>query len=162
MAKNKELTLKNWQEVDGQLKTLCKLKTIVTQLECEQTQKITDIKSEYETKAAEAMTKIKEIEADIQAFCEANKAEFAQKRTKMLNFGRLSYRLNESLYIKNVETVIKTLKTLNLKEYLRVKEEIDRVALSRADDNTLIKIGVVRRKGDKLNIEPNYEALETV
>lgn len=159
MTKKKTSSLKNWDSVNFTLKILGEKKIELEKLEGEQTIKINEIKRDFELKGRAIKTIIKNMEDDIELFCEDNKAEFVKDRTKKFTFGKVSYRLTESLFIKNVASTVAALKSLNLKQYLRIKEEPDKEALAGLDDDKLIKVGVMRKKLDKINIEPNYDEL---
>jgi len=161
MAKKKETTLHSWNEVNKLLKELGEKQIKAENLEGEQTIKINEIKAAYDLKGGELKAEIKAIEENIELFCEANKEEFLTERTKKMTFGFISYRLTESLTIKNVKATIAAIKKLDLMSYLRVKEEPDKEALKGLDDSTLVKLGINRKKIDKINIEPNYEELNT-
>lgn len=161
MAKKKETSLHSWDEVNKALKELGEKKIKAENLEGEQTIKINEIKADYDLKAGVIQAEIKAIEENIELFCEANKQEFLDQRTKKMTFGSVGYRLAESLKVKNVKATIAAIKKLDLLSYLRVKEEPDKEALKGLDDSTLTKIGVERKRVDKISIEPNYEELNT-
>ncbi len=160
MAKKKESIYKNWDEVNTALRELGEKKISLEQVEGEQTIKINQVKECYKLQGDDLKKEIKEIEDNITLFSESNKDVFLKDRTKKLTFGNISYRLTERLLVKNVKACIAAIKTLNLSEYLRVKEEVDKEAIKGLDDATLIKLGIERKKADKINIEPNYEDLK--
>jgi hypothetical protein len=49
---------------------------------------------------------------------------------------------------------------LHLEQYIRIIEEPDKELMVDLDDNTLSKIGAVRKVDDKLRIEPNIERIK--
>lgn len=161
MAKKKETTLHSWDDVNKALKDLGEKKIKAENLEGEQTIKINEIKADYDLKGGEIKAEIKSIEENIELFCEANKEEFVKDRTKKMTFGFISYRLTESLAVKNLKATVAAIKKLDLVQYLRIKEEPDKEALKGLDDSTLLRLGVTRKKIDKISIEPNYEELNT-
>ncbi len=79
---------------------------------------------------------LKYIEQCITTFCENNKYEFAEKRSKEFTFGKIGYRLSKSVSLPRVkekfDNLIKALKSYGLK-------------------------GVVK---DNFRIEPKIESLE--
>lgn len=139
MARKKESTFTSWDEVNQAMKNLGEKQIQVEKLEGEQTIKINLIKEAFELKAGDIKSQIKEIEENILLFAEANKAEFLKDRTKKLTFGNISFRITESLTIKNIASTVAALKNLKLTEYLRMKAEPDKEALKGLDDSTLVK-----------------------
>lgn len=162
MAKKRESTLKNWDEADQAMKSLAEKMIQVEQFEGQMTVNINSIKDTYEKTVNPLNAEIKFLEDDIRLFAEANKAEFVKDRTKKLNFGTISFRISESLSVKNIKATLAGLKNLNLLSYIRVKEEPDKEAMKGLDDATLLKIGVERKKIDKVTIEPTFEQIAQV
>lgn len=160
MAKKKESIYNSWDDVNSAMKELGELTVKKERLEGEQTTKINEIKSEYLVKAGGITTRIKDIEKNIERFAEQNKSEFLQARTKKLTFGTISYRMTKRVVCKYVETAIKALKTLNLDFCVRVKEELDKEALTEVQDKQLLsKAGISIVSEDKIRIEPDYVKL---
>lgn len=155
MAKKKESTFKNWEEIDTSLKKLGELQIQKTNLDNELTEKVNELKLEYTSQSSLIQTEIKQIEKEISRFCEQNKDIFIKQRNKKLNFGQISYRLTEKVVCGSVAAVIKSLKQLNYDFCIRTKEELDKDEVKKLDSNILTRIGVQIVKEDKLNIEPN-------
>lgn len=155
MAKKKESTFKNWEEIDTSLKKLGELQIQKTNLDNELTEKVNELKLKYTSQSSLIQTEIKQIEKEISRFCEQNKDIFIKQRNKKLNFGQISYRLTEKVVCESVAAVIKSLKQLNYDFCIRTKEELDKDEVKKLDSNILTRIGVQIVKEDKLNIEPN-------
>lgn len=113
MAKKKESTFKNWEEIDTSLKKLGELQIQKTNLDNELTEKVNELKLEYTSQSSLIQTEIKQIEKEISRFCEQNKDIFIKQRNKKLNFGQISYRLTEKVVCGSVAAVIKSLTQLN-------------------------------------------------
>lgn len=160
MPKKIETTLSTWEEVDSRLKILGEKRLQIQNLESELTLKINELKEQFAAKSKIICDEAVEIEKDIERFAEAKKDEFIEPRTKILTFGTVSFRLTESLKIKNSIVTIKMIKKLKLDDCIRVKEEVNKDVLSTVEDNILTKIGVTRKKVDKITIETNYEELQ--
>lgn len=160
MAKKIESTLQNWDEVDNAIKELAELNILKTKLEGEQTLQINEIKQSTALKAKSLDVKIKEIEKNIERYTEAHKNEFADKRSKKLNHGSISYKITKKVCCPCVQDAIKALSALNLNFCIRTKQELDKDRiLADVDENTLLKAGITIKKEDKLRIEPNFEKI---
>lgn len=155
MAKKKESSLKNWEEIDSSLKKLGELQIQKTNLDNELTEKVNELKLKYTSQSSLIQTEIKQIEKEISRFCEQNKDTFLNKRNKKLNFGLISYRLSEKVVCSSIVAAIKALKQLNYDWCIRTKEELDKDEVKKLDSNILTRIGVQIVKEDKLTIEPN-------
>ena len=102
-----------------------------------------------------------ELESAISGFCLEHKDEFAKKRSRKLDFGRIAFRVAERIEYLNVleESVIATLKSLGYPECVKRKESIDKNAVKSLPDNVLAKCGLKRIKDDHFRIEPNLELI---
>lgn len=162
MAKKKESSYTDWEDVNFAMKQLAELNIAKNKIENRQTLAILKVKAACEKKAENILSQIKSIEKDIERFAEENKEEFIKVRNKKLTFGVISYKLTKSIKCKNTATAIKSLKALNLYSYIRVKEELDKEALKGLDEQTLTKACMTLSKVDKLTIEPNYVELVSI
>ncbi|MDR0408680.1 MAG: host-nuclease inhibitor Gam family protein [Campylobacteraceae bacterium] len=151
----------NWDEVDSTLKRLAELVVAETKINGDATIRINEIKKEAADKAAPLQVERAALEKQIELFCEANKAEFADKRSKELNFGTVGYRVSTSVAIprdkKKVEALIKSIKAFGLKNCIAYEEKPDKEALKELDDTTLTKLGLKRKIEDNFRIEPRIE-----
>ena len=159
MAKKKESTLQSWDEVDNQLRKLGELQIKKTKLEGTLQVKINELKESYSAQCGIIAAEAKQIETEITRFCDSRKDEFLNKRNKKLNFGVVAYRVSEKVILGSVESVIKSIKNLNLEYVLRIKEEIDKEKIKSLDKQTLTKIGVKIETKDKISIEPDIVKL---
>ena len=157
--KRKESELKTWEEVDNAMKELGELQIKKEKLEGEQTLKINQIKDETLQKAAGLDERISKLKKEIERFAEEHRADFSQKRSKNLNFGKIFFRYTESISAKCIATAISALKALNLDSFIRVKEELDKDQLKTLDAKTLARCGITLKQVDKITIEPDYVKL---
>lgn len=162
MAKKKESTYQSWDEVNGAMKKLAELNIQKKALENEQNSKIDEIKKEISLQAEGLIKEIDLIKKDITRFAEQHREEFTQKRTKVLTFGKISFRYTSWVWVDNATAAIKSLKSFAMDKYLRVKEELDKEALVEADPKLLAKCGIQLRSGDKITIEPDYVKLAAI
>ncbi len=155
MVKKKESIFQTWEEIDTNLKELGKLSISKSKLEGELTLKINEITDKYRQKIEEINNKTNVIKKEITRFCEQNKQDFINKRSRKLNFGNIAYRISETLKIDSVATAIKALKALDLNFCLKIKEELIKDEIKKLDSSILAKIGARIITKDNLNIEPN-------
>lgn len=162
MAKKKESKYQTWEEVNEAMKRLAELNIEKKSLETEQNRQIDEIKKATSLKADEVIKEIKSVEKDIIRFAEQNRAEFTRKRTKVLTFGKISFRYTKSIGCANIPTAIKALKSFAMEKYLRIKEELNKEALIEADPMILGKCGILIKAEDKICVEPDYVKLASL
>ncbi len=162
MAKKKESRYQNWDDVNEAMKTLAELNIRKKQLENEQNERIDDIKKEISLQAEDLIKEINSINKDIARFAEQKREEFTQKRTKVLTFGKVSFRYSKSVSCSDPMAAIRALKSFAMDKYLRVKEELNKEALLEADPKILAKCGILLKGVDKISIEPDYVKLASL
>jgi phage host-nuclease inhibitor protein Gam len=153
--------IENWEGVDNTLKRLAELEVAVTKINGDATVRINEIKKEAVDKAAPLQVEKDALEKQIEIFCEVNKHEFADKRSKELNFGTIGFRIVKSLSLpkakEKIESLIKTIKALGLKDCVAYEEKIDKDAIVELDDVTFAKLGIKRTIKDSFRIQPRIE-----
>lgn len=159
MARKIESKYQNWDEVNEAMKRLAELNVNKNKLEAYTNERIDKVKAEANLQVEPILKEIKDIEKDITRFAEQHKEEFTKKRTKILNFGKISFRYTKSFKIPNVDSAINALKSFALDEYLRIKEELNKETLTGLDVKTLAKCNIFVTYKDKITIEPDYVKL---
>lgn len=162
MAKKKESTLQTWDEVNEAMKRLAELNIQKKTLETEQNRQIDEIKKETSLKADVIIKDIISVEKDIIRFAEQNRAEFTKKRTKVLTFGKISFRYSKRVSCSNAQTAIKALKSFAMDKYIRIKEKLNKELLIEADPMILGKCGILIKAEDKICVEPDYIKLASL
>lgn len=162
MAKKKESTLLTWDEVNEAMKRLAELNIQKKTLETEQNRQIDEIKKETSIKADVIIKDIKSVEKDIIRFAEQNRAEFTKKRTKVLTFGKISFRYAKSIWCGDVPAAISALKSFAMEKYLRVEYKLNKELLIGADPMMLAKCGIQKKAEDKICVEPDYRKLASL
>lgn len=162
MAKKILSKYQNWNEVNDAMKRLAELNVYKNKLEADTNGRIDKIKAEVSLQVEPILKEIKELEKDIIRFAEQHKDEFTQKRTKKLQFGKISFRYTKSFKTPDVASAIKALKKFALDEYLRIKEELNKEALAKVDVKTLAKCNIFVTYKDKITIEPDYMKLASI
>jgi len=156
--------LQSWDDVDAALKDLATLEVTKQKLEGEMLVAINKIKEETKSKVAPINEQIKHKIKMIELFCSKNKAEFAKKRSKELNFGKIGFRLVTSVPIPRdkakVEALLKSLKAYGLSDCIVFEEKPNKEKLKELDDATLVKLGLEKRVKDSFRVEPFIEKIE--
>lgn len=160
------MELKNFEEVDMQLKRLCEIEIALANIQGEVTLKCNAIKEEAKPEIERLEHEANFISQEIENFCACNKAEFAQKRSKELVFGTIGYRLSKSVSLPRLKTkqeaLVQAIKKFGLSHCLIYEEKPNKEALVELDDGSLVKLGIVRVVKDNFRIEPKIESLQIV
>jgi phage host-nuclease inhibitor protein Gam len=151
----------NWEGVDSTGKRLAELEVAIAKINGDATIQINEIKKIATDKAAALLVEKNALEQQITLFCEANKHEFADKRSKELNFITIGFRIVKTVSLPKVKekvaALIKTVKALGIKDCIRYEEILDRDAISELDDVTFAKLGIKRTIKDSFRIEVHLE-----
>ena len=158
------MTIANWNDVDKALRLIGEKEIALANIEGEMTLKINSVKEDAKQVAETIAAEKKELEKAIESFCEANKAEFAQKRSKELTFGEIGYRLVKSVSVPRVkaklESLIKSLKAFGLSDCITYTEAVDKDKLTELKDEDLVKLGLKRTIKDSFRIKTNIEKIK--
>lgn len=153
----------SFSDVDNDLKRLCELEIAIAEIEGEVTNKINDIKESYKQRIEELSNEASFIRQEIENYCEACKADFAEKRSKELVFGVIGYRVSKSVSLPRnkdrVRALIASIKKFGLRECIIYEENPNKDALVELDDTSLVKLGLKRVVKDNFRIEPKIESL---
>ncbi len=157
------MAIQDYESVDKALKRLCELEVKITHIEGEVTLACNKIKEEYKPQVESLNNEANFIRAEIESFCESHKADFADKRSKELVFGRIGYRLSKSVSLPRVkakvESLIAAIKSFGLRDCLIYEEKPNKEAIVELDEGSLVKLGLKRVVKDNFRIEPKIEAL---
>ena len=158
--KRLENSIKDWAGVDAALLSIGQIDREIEALEAEaqrdieaiKTRTIGLVKPQQERKAA--------LELQIQAFCEGHREEMGNKKSRELNFGKVSFRLSTKIVIRGVKACIDALRSLGLKDFIRVKESPDKEKMKDLDDAVLAQVGAKRQPEDVFGYEVNRERVK--
>lgn len=151
MAKTKTTqrsTLTTWQDVDNSLREIAEASTTVKKSEAEMNRLTLEIQNRFEQETRETRDKIIAHEKQIELFCIEHRDEFVASKTKELNFGLVSFRMSPPkltlLRGFTWESVLGLLKKLDMLQFVRTKEEVDRDAIKEqlSEANELAQIGL--------------------
>lgn len=154
---------KDFVSVDNELKRLCEILVNIAEIEGEITLACNKIKEKYAERVEMLNNEANFIKQEIENFCEANKAAFAEKRSKELVFGTIGYRVSKSVSLpRNKDKIVslcESIKKFGFKDCISYEEKPNKDALCELDDISLVKLGLKRVVKDNFRIEPKLESL---
>lgn len=165
--KEKKMKIENFKDIDLALKRVCELSVGIEKINGEVTLECNRIKEARKNEIERLDNEKKYIEQQITLFCEDNKHEFADKRSKEFTFGEIGYRISKSVSLPRVkakiEALLSAIKAYGLaKECINYEEKPNKEALAELDDSDLVKLGLKRTIKDNFRIVPKIESLEIV
>ncbi|MGJ0149700.1 host-nuclease inhibitor Gam family protein [Campylobacter lari] len=158
------MEIKSFEDVNLALKKIAELSVKIEKINGDVTLACNEIKEARAGKIKVLNDELKYMEQCISTFCENNKHEFAEKRSKEFTFGKIGYRISESVPLPRVkeklEALVKAFKSYGLNDCISYKEELNKDAIVGLEDSTLVKLGLKRVVKDNFRIEPRIESLE--
>jgi len=124
------------------------------------------IKQQWEEEAAPHREAIKRLSHDIQAWCEANRAQLTDEgklRTVALASGEVQWRETPPrVTVRNPEQVLAMLDKLGLRRFVRVKEEVNKEAIAAEPAAAKALKGVTISQSERFVVIPFETRLEEV
>lgn len=151
------LSMNDWDEVDGALEKIGEIDLEVAEITTEACRKLREALGDYCTRIKELGGMRAGIESEVMAFCLLKKSEFARKRSRRFQYGKIAFRTAERIEISDElqAAAIATLKRLGLTECIELKERLDKSALKKLADADLARCGIKRLREDHFRIEPD-------
>ncbi|MDE5602631.1 MAG: host-nuclease inhibitor Gam family protein [Helicobacter sp.] len=157
--------IKNYEDVNYTLKRIAELSVGIERINGEVTLECNKIKESRNAEIEKLSNEKKYLEQCIASFCEENKADFAEKRSKDFTFGTIGYRVVKSVSLprvrEKVDKLILALKSYGCSSCIKYEESIDKDAICELEDSTLVKLGLKRVVKDSFRIVPKIENLES-
>lgn len=158
------MEIKNYEDVNLTLKRLAELSVALEKINGEVTLECNRIKESRASEVERLNNEKKYLEQCIAVFCEDNKGDFAEKRSKEFTFGTIGYKLTKSVTLprikEKVEKLLVALKSYGCTKCIKYEETIDKDEIVELDDSTLVKLGLKRTIKDNFRIVPKIESLE--
>lgn len=133
------------EEADNALKDLCALNRELDLINIDTQEKVDAIKAQAQASAMPVNQQIEVLGAALNAFCVANKKElFAKSKSKQVTFGLLGFRLSTKLKTQSKvkwDQVLGRLQDMNLNDYIRTKQEVDKEKLKSASETVIKEAG---------------------
>jgi phage host-nuclease inhibitor protein Gam len=168
MAKKKtaqKSSLNSWQEVDECLRSIAEANTTVEKREADMNKRILVIQQSFEQETRDVRDSIVAHEKNVELFCKEHRDEFVPTKTRTLNYGFVSFR-NAAPKLSCLrgftwETVIALMKKLDMTQYIRTKEEVDKdlVKTELTDAADLAQIGLHIDQDEQFYYEVNRAEL---
>lgn len=163
--REESMQINSFSDVDVALKRLCEVSVGIEKINGEVTLECNRIKESRKSEVERLENEKNFIEQQITLFCEDNKAEFAEKRSKEFTFGTIGYRISKSVSIPRVaaklESLLNAIKAFGLgKECISYEEKPNKEALAELDDADLARLGLKRVVKDNFRIQPKLESLQ--
>lgn len=158
------MEIRNYDDVNLALKRIAELSVGIERINGEVTLECNKIKEAKSGEIEKLSAEKKYLEQCISSFCEENKADFAEKRSKDFTFGTIGYRLVKSVSLprvrEKIDKLILSLKSYGCSDCIKYEESIDKDAVCELEDSTLVKLGLKRVVKDNFRIVPKIESLE--
>lgn len=158
------MEIQNYEDVNNALKRIAELSVGIEKINGEVTLECNKIKESRSREIENLSNEKKYLEQCISSFCEDNKADFAEKRSKDFTFGTIGYRLVKSVSLPRVreklDKLLLALKSYGCSDCIKYEESIDKDAVCELEDSTLAKLGLKRVVKDNFRIVPKIESLE--
>jgi len=152
--------LKNWDEVDNKLQNIALNTAKRDEVQAEMNQKLLIVQNKYNDTLDALNREITSDSTDVSSFCKAHEAEFTEQKEKLLNYGKISFRLNPpSLEIKKGSTLEKIIQKIrdkfkkNAPTYIKTTEAINKGALKSLDEKSLKSIDLVKVQTGSFSFE---------
>ena len=156
--------VENWEDADQAIRRMGEISIALTDAGGELTLKVNKLKENAKQSVAGLESERKYLEEQVTHFCESQKAEFARKRSKTLNFGLIGFRVTTSVSIprdkSKLADLIAALKHLRLESCIDTKEQINRDLISALDELSIAKLGLKKTVKDSFRIQPNLEKIQ--
>ncbi len=156
--------VENWDEADEALQRMGEIDIKLETISGELTLEINKLKEAAKEAAAGLESERKYLEDQITHYCERQKAEFAKKRSRQLNFGTIGFRITTSVPVprdkSKLADLLAAIKRLNLSTCIKTEEKIDREQIASLDDGTIVKLGLKKNVKDSFRIQPNIEKIK--
>ncbi len=135
-------------------------------IEAAMNDEIAAVKTRYEAQAAPLNERIVQLQAGVQIWCEANKAQLTNGgKVKTVNFGagEVKWRMTpSSVALKKVEALLKALREQGLTRFIRIKEEVNKEQILAEPEAVAGIAGITISQREEFVIEPFETKLEEV
>lgn len=160
MSEQVKPLLKGWDEVDNKLRDIAQTQAKRDELQAEMNQKLLIVQNKYSDTLDMMNKEITSAADEVNAFCKAHETEFSEQKEKVLNYGKISFRLNPpKLEVKKGSTIQKVIQKIKDKfkkqapTYIKTTEDINKSALKSLDDKTLKAIDLVKVQTESFSFE---------
>lgn len=156
-----ETSCASWGDVDVAVAEIGRLRGEALVREERLKKRIARLRAETGAATKECLETAKGLEADVEAFCEAHKADFGRDRSRKLAHGRVGWRRTTHVRLKNkVDSVVAALEARHLEAAVTVRKSANKDVLATYPDEVLAEVGAKRVTKDAFFVETKRETPE--
>ncbi|MDQ7789927.1 MAG: host-nuclease inhibitor Gam family protein [Eubacteriales bacterium] len=157
--------LKSWDEVNLNLKEIGECELAVEKIEAALNEKISDLKLEATDKAKSHQQRIKKLELELKEFVETHRDDLGNKKTKVLDFGKLGFRKSTKIKLpraaNKLAEIINKLKVFGMTDcVVQPPAKVDKDSLKKYPVNEIVRVGANVEVDDVFWYEWDRERLQ--
>lgn len=150
------IPIASWQEADDLVRKAGDIQLDLNKHQRSAKMKIDRVKENLAAETAPLQEHLDHIVRSLEAFCDHHQEDFGKKRSRHLAFGIVGWRKSSKIRTKKT-TLQKILDVFgrSASSYIRTKQEPDKEALAKLDDEQLKKVDAKREVTDDFFVEPD-------
>jgi len=156
--------LKSWAEVDAALRKIAEAQIAIDDIEAEMNRQIIGAKKVAEQESKAYNDQISKLEMDIAEYVKEHRSELGSKKSKLLHFGEVGFRLSTRISIPSakdkVNAIIRELKARRMLDCVITKETVDKDNLRKYGEDTVNAVGATWKQKDTFGYEVFLDKLE--
>lgn len=156
--------LKSWEDVDKTLREIAEEQIALADIESDMQRQIIGIKKISEQTSKPHADRIASLERDLKQFVEEHREDLGKTKTKVLNFGEVSYRLSTSVVLptakEKLAEIIRKIKARKMTDCIKTEEKILKENLKKYGEDTVNAVGATWKQKDTFGYDINLEKLE--
>lgn len=155
-----QMAITSWGEADAALRQIAECENLLAEQTIEMNRQLDQVKSSCAELSKPVQNRIKNLEQQLKEFADSNRIDLIGK-SKVLNFGKLGYRLSSSITIKKDQEpkVIALLRTMKLLDCITIKESVNKDSLKSKGIEVISGVGAVLSQKDEFWYETSKEQL---
>jgi len=152
------LSIKSWIDADARVREIGDYQIKIRAAEQKAKEKIDRIKADLAAEVTGYQELIELTHRSIEAFAVNHQADFGDRRSRRLDFGVLGWRKSISIRVKKttLDLIKEVFSKQKAKQFIRLRETVDKEALARLTDEQLVGIGARRVHKDVFFVEPDF------
>lgn len=149
-------------QADNHIKAIGELQRQIDALNARADKRLNKIKETTKAQAGGIADKMRKHVDSLEAFCAANREDFAGQQSRKMVFGVLGWRKSTSIKVSTKTTIQKIKEVFGevCNQYLRISEEADKDALRKLTDEQLKQIDAKRQNKEVFFVDPDLTEIE--
>ena len=154
--------LNTWDDVNSVLMEIAEAEIHLSEIEGEMNVRINDIKEAAEEASLPMKTRIADLGKQLKSFCEVNRPEFGNAKSKKLTFGDIGFRRSTSIVIKKglEEKIIQNLCIMKMEDCIKTVQTVNKDVLGTYPEEQIVKTGASVKTCDTFWYETNKQILQ--